>query len=530
MDEGIFMLNKFLNDKGVKFLLKNKKYLLLFKLILKFLQLKLKTIDNPYKYILNNDISIQNIEIITNLKLRDNKINNYNIQLTGFNSEVDKNIFYLNFEDKESLFSVYRFRWLLIGIEKYQNKDFAYKAIDVLNYYIDNFENIGKRVNETYSICERLLNIIYFISILKENNLIDKVNIDKLNIIFSFQLEDILSNIEYRGKFTNNHILNNTRALYILGAVLKIKELKDIGYLLLSENYDNHIKNGVLEEGSFHYQILLTRTMLEIYHISKICNDEKMLNFITMRVQQMLNITNNLHSNYSSKYPLVGDVSPDFPVEFFEGYPFSNVEYNSKWNNIFDIDIKNLKEFKNIDTFWKKFEFDKIEVWIIKRDKLMAHSHNDNGSFIIFYEGKEIISDIGRFTYRRNNKFSYMLEQKFHNGINEDIDISRESIFYNIFNFSSEIDIKKLENSLEVNIKDCFEKEYNYKLIFHNNFISIVSHIEISINTNNFKYLSDNSVKIGNVEVKLDNLTIDKIVVSYNYGELKKAFYLKGDK
>ena len=519
------MLIKFLKDDGVMFLLKKNRIFTLVNLTFKLIKDKFYKFDTKNYNIDKFNINFNDLKQITSLALTDKNYDNYNIQLTGFTVPLEKEIFQYDFKDKESLFSVYRFRWLLIGIEEYQNNEFASKAIYIINYWIDNFEIFGKKVNETYSICERLLNILYFVSIIKNNELSTKLNINKLEDIFQSQILDILNNIEYRGKHTNNHILNNARALYILGALLELKEVKDIGKEVLVNNFNYHIQEGVLLEGSFHYQVLLTRSMIEIYNTAMQVYDNEMVNFISHKVFQMIEITNGLHSKFSNQYPLVGDISPDFPIEFFEGFPFSKYG-NSKWNNIFQITIPNEKvKFNSDNKFWRKLEFNKIEIWIIKKDKIMAHAHNDNGSFYIFYKGKEILFDIGRYSYNRNSKYNFMLNQKYHNGISNNIDINRNSIFFNIFNRISEVKIYNIDSIIKISIKDCFNKKiYNLNITINKNKIFIDTSEQISLFIKEFDNIIDNIIYLEGVELILGKkLNIDKILYSPNYGVLKAA-------
>jgi len=518
------MINKILNDSGIEFLLNNKKYLKIFDIGFSFVSHQF----TKHKYSVDMqdfNVSFFNMPEITSLKLNDVEYDSYFISLTGFDIEISENIFKYNFSDNESLFSVHRFRWLLIGIEDFQNKEFAKKSISILNYWIDNFNTVGRIVNETYSICERLLNILYFISIVKENDIkiYEMINIEKLEKIYKLQIVDILSNIEYHGKYTNNHILNNARALYILGQVFSIDFVSITGYKLLENQYDVHIKEGVLQEGSFHYQVLITRTILEIYNISIQMEDKVMQLFLKNRLNMILSITQSLHSEFSSLYPLVGDVSPDFPVEFFHGFPFSKKNDSSKWNNIFNIKITDFECLESKYKFWKKFIFDKIEIWIIdKKFAALDHSHNDNGSFIIFYKGKPIIYDIGRFNYDRKNIYNFMLGQSSHNGIVHNIDFPRTSVFYKYFNKISDVKITENENIVNVMIEDVFlQKKYCYNLIINSNFVSIDTQEDLNLFCNPTS-ICDEMINFDDFKININhhNLTFSSCIMSLNYGKL----------
>lgn len=522
------MFNKLLNDSGVKFLLNNKKYVKLLKLIFIYI------IDRFKKYrkvSVNNidkvDVSFGNLANITKLNIKNSEEKSYKIQLIGIEIELTDDIFEYNFVDQESLFSVYRFRWLLIGIESYKDYGFINKSMQVINKWIDTFDNNERRVNETYSICERLLNILYFISIVKNYNekLLNNLYIKKLEKIYGIQIVDILNNIEDNGKYTNNHILNNARALYILGSILNNKDIIEVSKDLLYLHIDTHIIDGVLLEGSFHYQVLLTRTVLEIYHTAQMVNDKNMIEFIEQYANNMITITQSIHSDFSDCYPVIGDISPDFPIEFFQGYPFSNSCTNSCWNNIFNIKLTNTdKEINSRYKYWDKYIFGNIEIWIVnKNNGVLPHGHNDNGSFHIFFHGKPITIDIGRFTYNRNTMYDFMLEETMHNGINENLDLSRSSILFNHFKKVSTVNIEKIDNKINVSIIDCFKSlKFSYTLIVKDNTIIIDSVLNISLFLNTIKSINYDIIQVEDIKIILRNkcITIDNTLYAKNYGEL----------
>ena len=64
---------------------------------------------------------------------------------------------------------------------------------------------------------------------------------------------------------------------------------------------------------------------------------------------------------------------------------------------------KKIKSLKNNKPTWSKYKFKKWIIFLhneLKKDTPMAsHSHFDFGSFVLFYEGKEIIIDPGRKNY-----------------------------------------------------------------------------------------------------------------------------------
>ncbi len=401
-------------------------------------------------------------------------------RLSTANVQLSPKSFYMDFEDNETLFEVHRFGWLLTGLQKYANIAYCEKSAELLNYWIANFSDIKdncQSCQETYSICESLLNIYYFISTLKLNKIDYTIDEKKLAHIFQIQLNYIVNNIEFRGENTNNHILNNARALYVLGSVFKINSLKTLGEELIYQYFPTIIRDGILLEGSSHYQMLLSRTFLEIYSISCKINDKEMIIFLKDDLIAMLNHCDSLQSKFTALYPLIGDVSPDFEPGFFSGFPFSsNREIISPWYQLFgNNDIENLvTDSTNLENskykFWNKFEYHNMELWIVKKNYgVLVHGHNDNGSFILFCNGKPIIIDIGRNSYDERISAD-SIKADSHNGLrlkNEKLDVNRESILLYYIDIFSKCDIDQLENTISVKLTN-FIRSFSatYKIIF----------------------------------------------------------------
>ena len=88
-----------------------------------------------------------------------------------------------------------------------------------------------------------------------------------LTTLFSnYSANLVMRNPEYHGDLnTNNHILNNARALILAGSFLDSQCLFDAGCWIFTNQFDKHINSdGVLREGSSHYQYVVTRWVVDI--------------------------------------------------------------------------------------------------------------------------------------------------------------------------------------------------------------------------------------------------------------------------
>ena len=76
----------------------------------------------------------------------------------------------------------------------------------------------------------------------------------------------ILHRLEYFGEHhTSNHLANNGRGLYLIGAILNDEELLSLGGKILTAEIQRiFLPSGVLREGSTHYHALLAKNLVEV--------------------------------------------------------------------------------------------------------------------------------------------------------------------------------------------------------------------------------------------------------------------------
>ena len=158
-------------------------------------------------------------------------------------------------------------------------------------------------------------------------------------------------NLEYHGEGrTCNHIINNARALLFAGALLSEKYFIDIAKSILRSNLPELVTvDGFLREGSSHYQYIFSRWILEIKWLSNLIDNKEIHSFITpfanSVVKQCLFFNVEDTVDNKSTIPLIGDVSPDYPVSWLISLPYS------KMANINNNNVK-IKHKKTIDNDW----------------------------------------------------------------------------------------------------------------------------------------------------------------------------------
>lgn len=426
-------------------------------------------------------------------KTSDNSyIKNIKIALATQTVPYSEEFYKLNFHDPEDTMAVHRFVWLLKLLENnYLKETINFGLVQILKWCETSFDNSDSTRFGAYNVCERLVSWLFFLIIGKEFTDIDDNISVKLKESFECQLDLIINNLEYNGKDTNNHVLNNGRALYVCGRLLGNELAAGLGREIFYLEYDKMIENGILKEGSSHYQLVLTKSFVEIFWTADVTKDKAFLEWIKPRLMKMFIVSNQLQSKFNtSSMPLFGDISPDIEPEWLIGYPFMvKYEKKSRWFNLLfenaddflgKIGFENSKpEYINqtqntAADFWYYLNKGNIELWITsKYGGISSHGHNDNGSLVIFYKGKPVIADAGFKSYTYDE---ISLAQISHLGHNVPLldgipsDIGRESL----------IEPGHLASSFRlISLK---EDQIDYEVIYFNGFVKLRRTISLKEN------------------------------------------------
>jgi len=332
---------------------------------------------------------------------------------------VSEDIFGGQFKDPEDTMALHRFLWLLSLLKNHPDMgtvDFGLKCIK--NWVCLFPEPTDNIMFESYSICERLVNWLFFIMFIDGTQRPGASLRSQIAQSIEKQLLWLVKHLEYHGNQTNNHILNNARALYICGGLLHLNDVAELGRCIYLAETDEMIINGELQEGSSHYQMLITSWYLEIYLIAMATGDGSFADWIEPRLSEMLGVCALLQSKYQSgEFSLSGDISPDLPPSCFTGYPFSacNPDRSQWYQMVSRCDSHSLTSFcssisgvcrqhagLHSGNMWYYIEQNGIEVWVIGYNgRNKRHGHNDNGSIAVFFRGKPVIVDLGLIDYRR---------------------------------------------------------------------------------------------------------------------------------
>lgn len=306
---------------------------------------------------------------------------------------------YIRFQkkDPEKKFNDIRYYFLLDFTVKKINPNNIYNKFIKL-YYLDSKKSYFKK--DIYSASERLSNLILFICYHKFSN----YNFEELKKIILAHIEIIIRNIEYKKNLTNNHILNNFRALILSSIFINDKKLFKSSIKSFINFYSLIFDNdGQIREGSSHYHLVIHNWIEDIYFFSKNSffeNKNDMTDSIKKISEYLykVRLTSSLFAKLYYDYEInIGDISPDLHPKFIL----------NKITNLYLFEFKNKKNNNIFNSNWaficnKKLTFiSKVSKNIIINNNF--HHHNDLTSFILLSETVPIIIDLGKFDYTKSN-------------------------------------------------------------------------------------------------------------------------------
>ncbi|MBF0504275.1 MAG: heparinase II/III family protein [Candidatus Omnitrophica bacterium] len=320
------------------------------------------------------------------------------------------------YRDQEDSFALNRFGWLLSTLLRYPSPIYAQIALKNILSWISQKEDVrGGLAWESYSIAERLANWPFILLIIKKMIPIPADALSEISKSMNEQLDHLINNLEYRGRFTNNHLLNDARGLYVSGIVLNNERARQKGReIFLSWTKKTFYPDGMLKDGSSHYQYLLCQRYEQVYYLSRHVNDQPFADFMQQWVLFMRESCKFFcvyGEDHSWAIPMFGDISPDFPPQWFAPHEKAGWEELKVWLNwtLPSDDVNEKREGACDKGDFIRFDAGRVTVfWHIDRDKsgYLNHGHYDLGSFVFFYNGIQIFADPGRFSYEAEHVFT----------------------------------------------------------------------------------------------------------------------------
>jgi len=337
--------------------------------------------------------------------------------------------------DEEDTFSLHRFGWLLRWLSLHPAQKDLQEANSVI---LDWISQISPKKHhaawETYSVSERVVNWLLYLCATEAYQCFDEATLNTLEASLLEQLYYISHQLEYHNKTCNNHILNNARALYIGGRILRLPEISMLAEAIFQRHLPDLINAaGVLEEASSHYQLLLTRTMLEVWWVAHTTDDLQYADYLSPLIISML--SSSLYMNgfsvkeFSEYFPRVGDVSPDYPVSWFSPCA-AFIDGTESWWGLWNSEIREIfAKVKELPHFvsdgllewkWLNPQQSPFRLFIYQPDDSAGvypsgHGHLDFGSFLLYDAEGPIFVDRGRCSYNADKDGEYGFSARSHN-------------------------------------------------------------------------------------------------------------------
>ncbi|MDC1174968.1 hypothetical protein OAT67_06220 [Bacteriovoracaceae bacterium] len=457
-----------------------------------------------------------------------------------FESFKDENFFskysgmIINKPDAEDREAFFRLSFILHSIEKNNGYSNIEKKI-VLDWAKTKINT--RDSHYSYTIAERISNIGIFLS---RSQLLSSLELENKNTLLKKILEDVehlINNLEYFGEdLTSNHLGNNGRGILWASLILRNDFLLKIGKKILRKEFDRIVQNeGIIREGSSHYQKLICRNYLEACWILSSTNDESKNDFFQMS-EKLLKGSSFL--TLQGRDPLVGDISPDFSPEWFMG--IVNKEVHTGWVSHFDFQLphsdQQFEGFSKMDDFIRIDEYDfSILVHMNKggMPNLPGHSHCDSSSPVIVFRGEELLIDLGRKNYKpESNDY---ITSTFHNMLkidSQEQEVSPRGIFGKKFRkkVTSGGTVLKSNGKRKIEIKNFRSKGVNVLFEIKLTKDSIALVYELQPFKKNKKtalvelplYLANENFSVNNSEGEM--FKIEEHVRSVRYGQESKCF------
>lgn len=324
----------------------------------------------------------------------------------------------------------------------------------------------------------------------------------------------IITHIEFRLNRTNNHIINNSRAIIIASIYLENRITFRLG-LSVFEKFFLKLTTceGTLDEGSTSYELVLALWLMDIQNIcgSRLSKD------CSKRVCMYINNINACYSNFNhSEVPRIGDCSPDstfsLSYKILEPLNNGNQYYGNRNTGLNIFGTKNL-----FLCYWLQ----KIKL------EPQNHQHNDSAQILIYKNNKAITSDPGRYSYKKNCKIS-----------NQQISFTNHSgcyLYFNKINYPL-----KFESRVFSKLSDTLVFKWHYGRLkryisYDKNQLKVFDDFEFDeflgeiiynfVSKHNITVLPGHELDIGNeVSIKFNKMPVfvkSPCYISDEYGDLK---------
>ncbi len=343
-----------------------------------------------------------------------------------------------SFSDPEVTVSLHRWNWLLRGVTDESPRLSRDQGVALIRSWLGQCLKNESFGEDAYSTGERIVNGSIFLL-----HTGDCTVPSDIRTAFHHMGRQIAAHLEYyEGDTTGNHAFNNARGLLFSGTLALLPNAVDLAFSIARERLPRLVtKDGFLREGSSHYHFLFTRWVLEMCWIAQRTGHAEISTFLKpyakVLVERCWFFLIKDRASGQWHFPLIGDVSPDFPPNWLLGLPWSRPALEvftpnslphppneAGWASIFGIgESANCRldsgSLTFPDSFWHRIEHGDLTLFVYAMAESgclsASHRHFDLGGFALYHEGRPVLIDCGRLDYTTSRLGNYGKAAQAHN-------------------------------------------------------------------------------------------------------------------
>ena len=337
------------------------------------------------------------------------------------------------FAELEDVLALHRWGWALRLLATHSCPQLPMWILDRMLQWVERCgpPRPGAPAWESYSVSERIANALVFLSATRacspRNSDAERRLVGALGEMGAF----LAGRLEDHGDRTNNHLVNNARALYLFGAATDQDRYASLGRALLERMLPRLVtEDGFLREGSSHYHFLLTRTVAEIHRAAEAVGDDGVLRLTEPYRRRMLDRCRFFlleSPDGAVDIPRIGDVSPDCTVPWLLDLVAPGPPRG--WGRLIEPPAAAPRAERSaapsVEAFpesgWYRTDVGPLTIfWRIERTGRPdhpSHGHNDSGAFCAFLEGRPLLVDVGRRSYATDAGSRFPVQAFAHNSV-----------------------------------------------------------------------------------------------------------------
>jgi hypothetical protein len=334
------------------------------------------------------------------------------------------------FDDPEDGFAAHRFSWIIQVLASHGDA-----AIPLARgMFADWVAQRGYPGDgpgwDSYSVAERMAAAVYLVAA-------DESLAGAIHPPLRAHGDHLMRHLEFRGASTNNHILNDARALYLAGRALGDASMAHQAREIFDFAVPRMFVEGFLREGSTHYHLLLLRTLIEVALAARRDGDRAFAERAAAWARGAAAAA-TLFAADGVEMPLIGDLSPDFTPDFLARLApaagplldgSAHDDTAADWAALFGAGaapaaVPADEAASRSAAGYHRIAAGGFRVWAwVNPDghvPAWSHAHADIGSFVASWHGKPLLIDTGRVTYKAGAMSAFGRSVRSHNGISID--------------------------------------------------------------------------------------------------------------